>query len=172
MAKDLSRLLKAGGVYNRPGMDSGGFEIIPIKTMNALLVVTRWPSMLKLIEDWITAMDHADDSGTNVFVYFVENGTAIELADILKQLYGGSATGSSKKATIVKPATTDAKQGPSGELSGEVQIIPDETNNAIVFKATGRDYKIIKDVLKKLDIVPRQVLINVVIAEITLDGSL
>jgi len=41
-----------------------------------------------------------------------------------------------------------------------------------VFKATGRDYRIIKEVLKKLDIVPRQVLINVVIAEITLNGSL
>jgi len=172
IAKDLSRILKTGGLYNRPGMDSASFEIIPIKTMNALLVVTRWPSMLKLIEDWITAMDHADDSGTSVFVYFVENGTAVELTDILKQLYGGSASGSSKKVTIVKPTTTEAGKRPSGELSSAVQIIPDETNNAIVFKATGRDYKIIKEVLKKLDIVPRQVLINVVIAEIKLNGSL
>ncbi len=172
MASDLSQLLKAGGLYNRPGMDSGGFEVIPIKTMNALLVVTRWPSMLTLIEDWITAMDHADDSGTNVFVYFVENGTAIELADILKQLYGGSTSGSTKKTTIVRPETTEPTKELSGELSSEVEIIPDETNNAIVFKATGRDYKIIKDVLKKLDIVPRQVLINVIIAEISLTGSL
>jgi general secretion pathway protein D len=49
----------------------GSFEIVPIKTMNALLVATKWPSMLTLIEDWITAMDHANDSGSNVFVYFV-----------------------------------------------------------------------------------------------------
>ncbi len=169
MARDLSRILKTGGLYNRPGIDRGSFEIIPIKTMNALLVVSRWPSMLTLIDDWIKAMDHADDSGTNVFVYFVENGTALELADILKQLYGGTATGTSKKAAIVKPT---AKPGLAGELSGQVEIIPDETNNAIVFKATGRDYKMIKEVLKKLDIVPRQVLINVVIAEVTLSGSL
>jgi len=169
MARDLERILKTGGLYNRPGADKGGFEIIPIKTMNALLVVSRWPSMLKLIDDWINAMDHADDSGTNVFVYFVENGTAVELADILNQLYGGTSTGTSKKVAIVRPS---AKAGLSGELSGEVEIIPDETNNAIVFKASGRDYRIIKEVLKKLDIVPRQVLINVVIAEITLDGLL
>jgi general secretion pathway protein D len=169
MARDLERILKTGGLYNRPGIDKGNFEIVPIKTMNALLVVSRWPSMIKLIDDWINAMDHDDDSGTNVFVYFVENGTAVELADILNQLYGGTASGTSKKVAIVKPSV---KPGLAGELSGEVEIIPDETNNAIVFKATGRDYRIIKEVLKKLDIVPRQVLINVVIAEITLDGLL
>ncbi len=169
MARDLTRILKTGGLYNRPGMDKGGFEIIPIKTMNALLVAAKWPSMLKLIEDWITAMDQSEDTGTNVFVYFVENGTAAELADILKQLYGGTPSGSSKKTAIVRAT---GKTGLTGELSGEVEIIPDETNNAIVFKANGRDYKIIKEVLKKLDIVPRQVLINVVIAEVTLTGSL
>jgi len=169
MATDLSKVLKTGGLYSRPGIDQGSFEILPIKTMNALLVITRWPSMLKLIDDWVTAMDHADDSGTNVFVYFVENGTAVELADILKQLYGGTAKGSSKKTAIVKPTDNTSL---AGELSGEVEIIPDETNNAIAFKATGRDFKIIREVLKKLDIIPRQVLINVVIAEITLNGSL
>ena len=169
MARDLSRILKTGGLYNRPGMDTGSFEIVPIKTMNALLVVTRWPAILQLVEDWVSAMDHADDSGTNVFVYFVENGTAVELADILSQVYGGTAGSGPKKTTIVKPT---AGTGLSGELSGEVEIIPDETNNAIVFRATGRDYKIIKEVLKKLDIVPRQVLINVVIAEVSLNGGL
>jgi len=168
ISRDLTRLLKTGGLYNRPGMDMGSFEIVPIKTMNALLVATKWPSMLTLIEDWITAMDHANDSGTNVFVYFVENGTATELSDILKQLYGGIPS-PSKKTAIVKPTN---KTGLAGELTGEVEIIPDETNNAIVFKANGRDYKIIQEVLKKLDIVPRQVLINVVIAEVTLTDSL
>ena len=171
IAKDLSSVLTAGGLYNRPGINKGSFEIIPIKTMNALLAVTRWPSMLGLIEDWIASMDQADDSGMSVHVYFVENGNAVELADILKQLYGGKASGSSRRTSIVKPKTMEPKKG-GGELSGEVVIIPDEANNAIVIKATGRDYKMIKDVLSQLDIMPRQVLINVVIAEIKLRGNL
>ena len=114
-------------------------------------------------------MDHDNDSGTNVFVYFVENGTAAELADISETTLWRDSPGTSKKMAIVKPTV---KTGLAGELTGEVEIIPDETNNAIVFKATGRDYRIIKEVLKKLDIVPRQVLINVVIAEVTLTDSL
>jgi general secretion pathway protein D len=53
-----------------------------------------------------------------------------------------------------------------------VEIIADEANNAIVVRATERDYRIIEKVLKQLDILPRQVLINVVIAEVTLSGSI
>jgi general secretion pathway protein D len=172
MAKDLKGILKTGGLYSRPGMDGEGFEVTPIKTINALLVVTRWPSILKLVDDWIAAMDHPDNSGTNVFVYFVENGTAVELADILKQLYGGTSSRSKDKTSIVKPTAKAGATGLARDLAGEVEIIPDETNNAIVFKATGRDYRLIVEILKKLDTVPRQVLINVVIAEITLSGSL
>ncbi len=88
MAKDLSQILKTGSMFNRPGIDQGSLEIVPIKTMNALLVVTRWPSMLSLIDDWIRAMDNAGDAGANVFVYFVENGTASDLANILRHLFG------------------------------------------------------------------------------------
>lgn len=172
ISKDLDTVLKAGGLYNRPGINKGSFQILPIKTMNAVLVVSRWPSILPLVEHWIGAMDHANESGTNVYVYFVQNGDATELADTLKQVYGASATKkSTKKTTIVKPAIKVGQQRISAEISGEVQIIPDKTNNAIVIKANNRDCKLIKGVLDQLDIVPRQVLIDVMVAEITLSGS-
>ncbi len=180
MAADLLKVMKAGGLFNRPGVDQGSFEIFPLKTMNALLVVSRWPSILKLVGEWVSAMDHADESGTNVYVYFVENGTAVEISDILNQLFGGKAKNKTKtkdktkKVTLVAPEkmVEPKTEVLSGELTGEVEIIPDETNNAIVFKATGRDYKIIKDVLQQIDVVPRQVLITAVIAEVTLTGNL
>ncbi|MEA2059173.1 MAG: type II secretion system secretin GspD [Thermodesulfobacteriota bacterium] len=174
IASDILRIVKSTGLYNRSGALKGGYQILPLKSMNAILVVTRWPAIIDLTETWIAAMDQGDDSGSGVFVYFVENGTAAELSDILKQLYGGQKTSSSsRKKQIVDTASGDKGSSPettvSGELSGDIEIIPDETNNAIVFKATARDYKIIKKVLKELDVIPRQVLINVVIAEITLD---
>ena len=181
MAADLAKVMKAGGLFNRPGVDQGSFEVFPIKTMNALLVVSRWPSILKLVEEWVSAMDHADnESGTNVYVYFVENGTAVDMSEILNQLFGGKSktktktADKTKKVTIVEPEKKAEPKGEalSGELTGEVEIIPDEANNAIVIKATGRDYKIIKDVLRQLDVVPRQVLITAVIAEVTLSGDL
>ncbi len=177
LAGDLNKIIKSNGLYNRPGINQGNVEILPIKTMNALLVISRWPEMVQIVEDWLQALDHAQEAGSNVFVYFVENGNAVELADILKQLFGGTASSSSQRTTIVQPVNKPGGKAPAkakvaGELAGEVDIIPDETNNAIVFKATPRDYRIIHKVLEQLDIIPRQVLINVMVAEFSLSGKM
>ncbi len=173
--RDISRILRAGGLFNRAGVDRGSYVIVPIKSLNALLVVSKWPEIISLVKKWADIMDHNDiGTGTNVFVYFVQNGKAEDLANVLKELYGGKKTSRSQRVKIVKPGIksktgrTSTKTIVSGELSGNVEIIPDEINNAIVVKANARDYRLIKSVLKQLDIVPRQVLINVVVAEITL----
>lgn len=218
IADDLSSVLQAGGLYKRQGAAEGSFEIFPIKSMNAILVVTRWPSILALVQDWILAMDHMNDSETNVFVYFVENASAMDLADVLQQVFMGktgttrasksatastgksassrsrmgasssaagglgmqgsassqqrTATPSQSRQTIVRP-TAAGTGGTAGadDFAGTVEIIPDEANNAIVFKASNRDYKRVLTLLKQLDIQPRQVLINVLVAEITLSGK-
>jgi len=230
IAADLDSVLQAGGLYKRQGAAEGSFEIFPIKSMNAILVVTRWPSILTLVQDWLAAMDHMTDSETNVFVYFAENASALDLSDVLSQVFLGktgtarssksatSATGKSSssksrmssssssgsssgslggllgggvgggsggtsgsssyqkgsqsKQTIVRP-TVPGAGGTSGadDFAGTVEIIPDEVNNAIVFKASNRDYKRVLTILKQLDIQPRQVLINVLVAEITLSSS-
>ena len=221
IATDLKGVLDAGGLYKRQGAAEGSFEIFPIKSMSAILVVTRWPSILTLVQDWVSAMDHMADSDTNVFVYFAENASAMDLADVLQQVFvsqssssrssksstgksttsksksklssssssgtglGGSqsslgssqqrtaSTTPSSRQTIVRPsATGTGKAGGDDDFSGVVEIIPDESNNAIVFKANNRDYKKVQAILKQLDIQPRQVLINVLIAEIKLNGAL
>ncbi|MBI5591145.1 MAG: type II secretion system secretin GspD [Deltaproteobacteria bacterium] len=226
IAADLDSVLQAGGLYKRQGAAEGSFEIFPIKSMNAILVVTRWPSILTLVQDWLSAMDHMTDSETNVFVYFAENASALDLSDVLQQVFigkggtarssksatstgkssssrssmgtsgssygsgmggtsaglgAGSTTASSQqrattpsqsKQTIVRPtAAGTGKTAGADEFAGTVEIIPDEVNNAIVFKASNRDYKRVLTILKQLDIQPRQVLINVLVAEVTLSSS-
>jgi general secretion pathway protein D len=61
--------------------------------------------------------------------------------------------------------------GFSGRLSGPVSFVVDESTNSILVKCMGSDYRVIKGVIEKLDIFPRQVLIEVLIAEINLDES-
>ena len=54
----------------------------------------------------------------------------------------------------------------------EVRIVADEITNSLIILATPRDYAMIRDVLRKLDLVPRQVLIEAIIAEIKLTDDL
>jgi general secretion pathway protein D len=57
---------------------------------------------------------------------------------------------------------------PGGVFTGEVMIISDEVNNAIVVRANAIDYGKIKKTIETLDILPRAVLIEVVVAEVEL----
>ena len=54
----------------------------------------------------------------------------------------------------------------------EVRIVADEVTNSLVVLATKKDYEDIKEVLRRLDIVPRQVLIEVLVAEVSLGDDL
>lgn len=56
--------------------------------------------------------------------------------------------------------------------SGDIRIIADERNNALVILATSSEYRMIEATLKRLDITPLQVLIEVTIAEVRLNDQL
>lgn len=175
LSKDLQSIFSASVLYKRPGIDTNGLKIIPLQTLNALLVVTRWKNVLSQVTHWVKELDQGQlDRGSKVYVYFVQNGQAKELADILNQLYGEKSSAKSNKKVIVRRASQTKKAklvGAAGELSGEVKIIADETNNSLIFKARPKDYAVIREVLKKLDIIPRQVLIEVLIAEVSLTND-
>lgn len=58
--------------------------------------------------------------------------------------------------------------GETGSLRGEITITSDEVRNALIIEAIPSDYRIVEDVLRRIDVLPRQVLIEATIAEITL----
>jgi len=62
--------------------------------------------------------------------------------------------------------------GPPRIFKEEVRIVADEVTNSLVILATKRDYQLIVDVLKRIDVVPRQVVLEVMIAEVVLNKSL
>lgn len=53
-----------------------------------------------------------------------------------------------------------------------VKVIADPDNNALLIMANAAEYEKIEEAIKKLDVTPRQVLVEVTIAEVTLSGAL
>jgi general secretion pathway protein D len=178
VAKDLEKIFRSKSILARPGIDTKGLEIISLKSINGLLVITKWQDVLDKVKQWIHELDVGmADKGTQVYVYFVQNGKAEDIADIINQLYGGSPRNRRRedkkvivKRTDKKPVTITSRNV-TGELSDEIKIIPDKVNNSIVFKASARDWLIIKNLLKEIDVLPRQVLIDVLIAEVSLNDD-
>jgi general secretion pathway protein D len=242
--------------------------LLPLQQLGGVLVMAQNPDFLKTAREWLTTMDlQGQQAGEQVYVYFIENGLARDIANILGQIYGlnvsggdtgprerivsagrtgsfgqrgtgstsgmgsfgqgsfGSSTGqrslggfSSGGTSSQSPfsqgtsgsstgtggfgqsatgqrsfggtaagaragargATGFSTQGISGAgpggggmstFTGQVAIIPDEVNNALVIKANAADYARIKATIQTLDIVPRAVLIEVMLAEIALTGD-
>ena len=61
---------------------------------------------------------------------------------------------------------------PAGNDASGIRITADERNNTLLIKASGRKYREILGVLRKVDRPPMQVLINATLAEVTLNDNL
>ena len=77
---------------------------------------------------------------------------------------GGSRGGGS---VVIEPV-----EGETPLFKEVVRIVADEISNSLIVLATPRDYDKIREVLLRIDVVPRQVLIEAIIAEIQLTGDL
>ncbi|OYU46330.1 MAG: type II secretion system protein GspD [Burkholderiales bacterium PBB4] len=78
-------------------------------------------------------------------------------------------------STVVTRGNVPSQNSVSGNVPGlgaGVQIIADEITNTIVVRATLQDYKQIKKVLERLDTTAKQVLIQVMVAEVALNDTL
>ncbi len=98
--------------------------------------------------------------------------------------FGGSTTGSGGQGAPAPASSSTPGGNPllggisnSGGGGGEVptnamRIIPNPDNNAVLVYATGQEEDTVEAMLHKIDILPLQVRIDVIIAEVTLNDSL
>jgi len=87
------------------GSPANVIQIEPISRMNALLVITSSPAYLERARDWIDQLDHGDESSQRrLYVRYVQNGRAVELARVLRQAMGIAGTaGEGESAGAVAP---------------------------------------------------------------------
>lgn len=86
---------------------------------------------------------------------------------------GSALPGAQGAAPPTTPAAmNDLGQQPIGGNAQGPQIIADRTNSALVIVATESEYATIEAAIRKLDVLPMQVLIEATVAEVTLNDSL
>ena len=72
---------------------AGMFRFLPIERMNAVLVITPQPEYLAEAEKWLGRLDRGgSDAGSQLYVYYVKNVKATDLAEKLSEVFTGSKT--------------------------------------------------------------------------------
>jgi general secretion pathway protein D len=197
IAKEMERIFASFEVSTKSGRGVG-ITFTAVTRINSLLVVSSIPNIFEKVEGWLKQLDQtpSSDAKAGVFVYYVQNGKAKDIAEVLKQVFTSAkpktTTSSTTSTTSTTPTTTPATPpgargvrptpppatpgAPSpteegGIPTGEINIVVDETTNALIVRAYPRDYKLVLETVKKLDLYPKQVLIEIFLASITLDDT-
>ncbi|GMT43065.1 MAG: type II secretion system protein GspD [bacterium] len=179
-----------GYIKNQPGE---GITFLPLERFNAILMINPFPNLYASISSWVEKLDSdpVQTAGVSTFIYRVQNGDAATLADILRQLYVPERKETDQRRGIAvqnilagqEKKTGTEKQGkPHGKdtvseiaaspMEGTVLIIPHKETNSIIVRTAKKNYSTILGTLEKLDAMPLQVLIEVLITELTLSDDL
>lgn len=73
-------------------------------------------------------------------------------------------------AAPAKPESAAARV-PPGDLVGQTMIVPDQATNSLVIRSVPSNFPVLQETIDKLDVRPPQVLLEVLIAEVTLDRA-
>lgn len=170
---------------------AGMVRFMPIERLNALLVITAQRKYLSDAKTWITRLDRSEGAqGLGMYVYYVQNGRAENMAEMLGQLFEGQRRNrqareaeAARRPAAATTATADAdaegtvtraeaSASPANIEVGEVSIIADAENNALLIMSSPGDYDKVYKAIQKLDVLPLQVLVEATIVEVSLEDEL
>jgi general secretion pathway protein D len=117
---ELEKILDSG----EGGLSQNIVKFQVIARLNAILVVSKKPDLVRAAETWIRRLDNTDTSRTGVHVYRVKYGEARQLARVLNDVFVGGSSGSfDTPANQVAPrsgfGTTSADRLASNNTGGQ-----------------------------------------------------
>lgn len=160
-----------GGKGGRPAGQAGqqatsaaGVLVIPDSRLNAL-VIAGSDGDKEEIRQLVALMDVVPPTtSSKINVYYLENADAAEVAKVLDGIIKGvPAPG--------QPGGAAAVPGQSPFEGGKISVTPDKATNSLVIMASPADYQNLLQVIQKLDKRRRQVFVQAVIAEVSLDKA-
>lgn len=131
--------------------------------LNALVVFGS-DNLKKDVRNLVSLVDVVPPTtSSKVNVHYLEHADAIEVAKVLEAMVKGLS------ATQVPAQTAQAPPQQSAFEGGKITITPDKSTNSLVVMASPADYQNLVQVIQKLDRRRRQVFVQALIAEVSLD---
>ncbi len=147
-------------------------EFVPNPRLRSILVITSRSKYLAEAQRWITDLDRtAGNANRYSEIYELQNRSAAELAPVLSSLLGVE----SNYSTPVNGETESYDEASNGVLdlgNESIQVLADDSRNAIIARALKNEHNEIKRLVNRLDSAAKQVLIEVTLAEVTLNDEL
>jgi len=137
-------------------------KIIPYPVGRALIVLADNEEMA-IIKKIVARLDQeVTGPRSNINLFYLENADAVTLAATLNEILTG-----------IKAEARAAGNGETGKpvSIGPVTITADKPTNSLIINANPDDYRTISDIITKLDIKRKQVYVEALILELSMDAT-
>ncbi len=176
---------RGGFLFQRGGGRGGGQQnpeqgqqappvLAAADTRTNTLVVSGPADTLVIVEGVVKDLDSNPAEEEDVLVYELKNSDATNLTSVLNSLFqqstatgGGRATGGrGTTSRFGGRTTTTANQALAG-LTGSVYVVADTDSNSLLIRTAPKNFELVRTIVSGLDRPVPQVLIKVLIAEVT-----
>jgi len=192
MAPLLTKLLDSSAGVGAGATAESSYKttVIAEPRSNTLIVRAANSARLELTKSLVKSLDKPllngpnGDAG-NIYVVYLKNANATNLATVLRAAMSGTATsGSTATSTPTTPSSTSNTPGamnqssaastpitPSAGPSTGGQIQADPATNSLIITASEPQYRQLRAVIEKLDARRAQVYVESLIAEVNVDKA-
>ncbi len=193
LATSLEQTLTTEGyIVSRQALAGRSIVILSFPQANQILVFAKDPELLERVNYWVGMLDRPAALGdkATTFVYNVRNTDAQSLGQLAMgqapttnqpqppvgvpgtpAVTVGDSASPRQGGQMSSNASSAQQQGASGTFLGG-RLLTDPIGNRIIFTGTAGDYAQLRTLLSTLDTPAPQVVIEVMIAEVTLtDGT-
>lgn len=166
----LKELMEAEGIsVGRQAGMGVAVHTVPVNQLGAVAMFASNEEVLERARYWTQQIDQPSQGPEKgYYIYHPRYARASDLGASIGSLIGGSYTGGNNSRD------TQSAQGGTGQASattssnGNMTMTVDERSNSIIFYTTGGDYKALLPVIKRLDVMPKQIVLDATIAEVTM----
>lgn len=148
-------------------------SLVPIERQATLVMFANNKNPINRAHFWLQQIDAAaDGEEKQYFVYQPRFARAKDLSQSLIPLLGGGndfeSRGRLNSSASVESGDAEEGSGNSNFSSEELTVVVDERSNAIIIHSTGHKYGSLLPLMKRLDVLPKQVMLEVLIVEVLL----
>jgi len=170
----MKEILATEGISSlNPNGDSRvGF--VELQQLGSIAVFSTSEKFLTRIRYWAKTLDKpAKGGGKRYFVYTPKYARASDLGESISLLISGSSNANNQQAqqssnNRAADIEGNKKSNNATASNDEMRMVVDERANTLIFHTSGTEYKSILPLIERLDLVPKQVLLEMSIVEVSL----
>ncbi len=167
LIKKLTEILKQEGI-SLSNSTVSALSVVQLEQQGEILFFANNTQIIERAVFWAKQIDKpVQMAEKQYFMYQPQYSRAVDMGDSLEALIGGGSQGPSDRTSAARE-NRSTRSGARSASSEDMKMVIDQRANTLIFYTSGERYQQILPLIKRLDILPKQIMLEVMIAEVTM----